>query len=417
MNEQILNEIKGLVQASLDTSKDRLAALEKRLPDGDLKEKLAKIDTDLTAANQKAIESEKKAVDAELKAKALEEKLADHMTKANRKTGSVEYQTVGQKFIASEEFKGLGGREVPRGGQVMTEVKDILTDPANANVLVQESRIAGVQRVPNQPLMIRSLLPVVPTTSNAIQFVRETAFTNNAKPQASPLQSSPAQIDGTLKRKSDITYNLVTQAVKTLAHYIKISRQLTNDAPGLMAEIDNRLMYGLGLEEERELLYGTGIQGEITGLATVATPFTAAYNVAGDTKLDKVRHALLQVTVSKYIATGIVMHPRDWHDIELLKTEEGGANKGEYIVGMPNASQAQPMLWGIPVIPSLSVDPGKILTGAFRTATAIHQNETMNIRVFDQNEDDAIRNMVTILAEERLTLAVYRTEALIYGSL
>ena len=43
----------------------------------------------------------------------------------------------------------------------------------------------------------------------------------------------------------------------------------------------------------------------------------------GDTKIDTIRRAITQVRLSQYRATGIVLHPDDWEEIELTKTTEG----------------------------------------------------------------------------------------------
>lgn len=60
---------------------------------------------------------------------------------------------------------------------------------------------------------------------------------------------------------------------------------------------------------------------------------------------------------------------------------------------------------------------GKFLTGAFNLGAQIFDRQQAAIAVATENEDDFVRNLVTILCEERLALAVYRPEAFIYGDL
>ncbi|WP_236215703.1 phage major capsid protein, partial [Metapseudomonas otitidis] len=77
---------------------------------------------------------------------------------------------------------------------------------------------------------------------------------------------------------------------------------------------------------------------------TVATDYDAALNVAGDTMADKIAHAIYQVSESEFEASGIILHPRDWHSIALMKDAEG-----RYIFGGPAAFAAR-VMWGLPVV-------------------------------------------------------------------
>jgi HK97 family phage major capsid protein len=173
-------------------------------------------------------------------------------------------------------------------------------------------------------------------------------------------------------------------------------------------------LYGLALEEEEQLLLGDGNNGNQLGLIPQAAVYNASMNVAGDTKIDKLRHALLQVTLSKYLPTAIVLAPKDWHDIELVKTEEGGANKGNYILSNPVA-QTTPRLWGYRVVESLTMPAGTFLVGNFATGAQIFDRMNATVEIARQNEDDFVRNMVSILAEERLAFAVYTPAAFVEG--
>jgi HK97 family phage major capsid protein len=102
------------------------------------------------------------------------------------------------------------------------------------------------------------------------------------------------------------------------------------------------------------------------------------------------------------------MHPTDWARVELTKDGDQ-----RYLIGNPQGTAA-PTLWGLPVVatPAMTID--KFMTGAFRMAAQLFDRWDARVEVGYVN-DDFTKNLVTILAEERLALAVYRPEALIYG--
>jgi HK97 family phage major capsid protein len=127
------------------------------------------------------------------------------------------------------------------------------------------------------------------------------------------------------------------------------------------------------------------------------------------TGIDVLRIAMLQAALAEYPATGHVLHPIDWASIELLKDTEG-----RYVIGNPQGS-LNPTLWNLPVVETQAISVGKFLTGAFKLGAQIFDQWTSRIEVGFQN-DDFVRNKVTILGEERLALAVYRPEGFIYGN-
>src|SRR5690606_18623818 len=101
---------------------------------------------------------------------------------------------------------------------------------------------------PNQRLSIRNLLAPGQTASNAIAYLRETGFTNNAAPVA----------ENTTKPYSDLTFEEVLEGVKTIAHLLKASKQILDDLPQLQSFINGRLLNGLKRVEDAQLLFGSG---------------------------------------------------------------------------------------------------------------------------------------------------------------
>ncbi len=74
------------------------------------------------------------------------------------------------------------------------------------------------------------------------------------------------------------------------------------------------------------------------------------------------------------------------------------------------------MLWRLQVVQTQAITVDKFLTGAFKMGAQVFDRWQASIETGYEN-DDFTKNMVTILAEERLAMAIYRPEAFIYGDL
>lgn len=360
------------------------------------------------SAGEKSIGDLKDQVDNALTLMNEAKTRLDEVEQKQARTGSdeVEHQkSLGQQMFESEQFKSYA--ENPRNGARATlQVKDITSAttaaPGSAGALTTPQRQAGIISPPNQMLHIRDLIASGTTNSNSIEYIRETGFTNNAAAQSA---------EGALKAKSDIQFADETSAVRTIAHYIKASRQILDDAAQLESYIGGRLMYGLKLVEDRQLLNGDGLTGNLKGIVPQATAFADAASLADYTVMDQLRLAMLQAVLAEYPASGHVLNPIDWAIMELSKDKEG-----RYIIGQPQGT-TNPTMWGLPVVSTQAMGVGKFLTGAFNMGAQVFDRQQASIAIATENEDDFVKNMITILCEERLALAVYRPEAFITGTL
>ena len=314
-------------------------------------------------------------------------------------------QSMGRRVAESEEFKANADRLARAKGSFSIPVQAALTESTDsAGDLIRPDRVAGIVTPPEQRLTIRGLLSWGRTTSNSVEYVKETGFTNNA----APVSENPS--GG--KPESDLVFDLSSAPIATIAHWIHASKQVLSDAGMLQAYIDGRLRYGLKLKEEAQLLKGSGVGLNINGLYTQASAYAnPGVDVTEDTAIDRIRIALLQVTLAEYESDGIVLNPIDWTGMELTKNTQGN-----YIFGNPMGLSG-PVLWGRPVVATQSLDAGEFMTGAFRMGAQGWDREDASVMISTEDRDNFIKNMVTILCEERIGLTVYRPEAFVKGDL
>jgi len=328
---------------------------------------------------------------------------------ARRGAGPQEEKSIGRQFVEQEGFanfcKEKGKSKFSVGFKAVTTITSATSGTGAAGANVVRDRVVSPMMTPGQrQLTVRDLIMPGRTASNAIEYVQETGFQNMAAVQAA---------EGNAKAQSDIAFTLVNSSVATIAHWVKASKQILSDAPMLESYIDGRLRYGLEYAEELQLLMGSGSGGNLNGIYTQATAYSAPAGalVGSATIIDIIRLAMLQATLAEYPPDGTILNPTQWAAIELLKDSEG-----RYIIGNPQGT-LQPTLWGRSVVATQAMTTDKFLVGSFGMGAQVFDREDAGVTVSTEDSDNFTKNLVTILAEERIALAVYRPEAFIKGDL
>lgn len=312
-------------------------------------------------------------------------------------------ETWGSQVRGSEELRGISSGWK---GRCRVEVKATVTSATadaagSAGALIEPHR-PGVITMTRRKLRMRNLFAAGETSSNAVQYPKMKARTNNAATVA----------ENTLKPQSDLQFELVTWPVVTIAHWMLASRQVLDDAPALGSIIDSELRYGLATVEDNQFLNGGGTGSDLKGVYTGATAYLAPFvpSTAGNlTKIDIILLAIAQVEAMDYEADGIVLNPLDWRDMQLAKDEAG-----KYYGSGPFA-EAFNRLWTLPIVTTTAMTAGKFLVGPFQQGAQIFDRQEATVEISTEDSDNFRKNLVTLLGEERLAFVIKHPEAFVKG--
>lgn len=370
MNVEDLNPI-------FEKIEEKLAAADERA-EGQMKE-VGKLSTEL--------KSEIEAFG--VKQREMAEQLLDIQQKGvGESGGEATVEGWGQQLVKSDRFEAFARGDT---NKCRVEVKNTIT---GGDSTVAPDRASAIVPGAFAPLTLEAFLPSVPTSSNAIEFTKEASFTNNAAEAAEAAE----------KAESAVTFSLVNMPVSTVAHWLKISRQLASDNAALAAYVEQRLRYGVNRRVETQLVAGNGTAPNISGILDSGNYTAHGYlsGALGSTlpKLVLVRKIMGDLWAAGYMPDGIIMNPSDWATIETeLLTTNAGQTKLSYSDG------GTPRLWGVPVIQSVGMTADNVAVGAFAQAYTIHNREGVIVDMSDSDDDNFTKNLITIRAERRLALA------------
>lgn len=333
-------------------------------------------------------------------------------------------KSLGQHYVESAEYKALlesvpGGnfskqhrvQTRPSGFQHLVPpargAKALITGASDtsAGAFVQNDSL-GLQVALDafqRPLTLRDLVTSGTTGSDTVEYVRITSTTNAAAPVAEATTTS----NGT-KPESAMATAKITAPVKTIAHWIPVTKRALSDAAQIRTLIDAFLLYGLEEELEDQIIAGDGTGENFEGVGTVSGVQAQAWETNALVTLRKAKTKVR--TVGRSIPTGYVLNPADVETLDLLTD-----NENRYYFGGPSGTiqvgTAAP-LWNLPVIESEAVPAGVGYVGDWRKAI-LWDREQASITMSDSHASFFIQNLVAILAEMRAAFGVIQPNAFV----
>lgn len=276
-----------------------------------------------------------------------------------------------------------------------------ITTPGNG---VPAYRVPGVVGSPEPTFDVERAFSHVPTASNAIEYLKVSSETNAAA----------AVAEGVAKPESAFTFSVATAPVRTIAHYVRVSRQLADDAAAVTAYINNRLAYGLNVAVEKQLIAGDGTGQNLSGIFTTDN-FTAhgltTANFANASELDVVRRAATLLRMANFTPSVVFLNPLDYDALIGEKDKQG-----RYMLANPTAENTQ-NLWGLRPILSSQITSGQFIVADAAQGATIYDRMSTEVAMFEQDADNVTSNLITIRAEKRLAFAIENTAAFVGGAL
>lgn len=330
--------------------------------------------------------------------------LAQKGVKLDPATGE-ERKSIGTNFIESEAWKKYDGGRVKVELTKNTILGEAGSPPEPSNVLVPEMRLPGIVPGAFRSLRLLDVIPFGTTESNMISYTRELSWTNDAAETR----------EGVTKPESDLTFELIDAPVRTIAHWIKVSKQVMDDAPALGSYIDRRLRHGVMQRLQAQIINGDGTNPNLSGILDTGnyTPVVAA---TGDTVMDFANKMKYLILNADYEADVFLMNPTDWGALERKKRTDNGyiAGDGGAVAYINNGTQM--LLWGLPVIVHPAVPAGTLVCMSL-AAVMGWQRKGVIVEVFEQDDTNVQKNLLTVRAEMRAAFSVFTPVAVRAGTI
>lgn len=334
---------------------------------------------------------------------ALQQASADGAAESDNRVKSI-----GEKFTESANYKAFSAntRDVRGARHIVSTKSDSPTvstvSPAiSRNTIAAPYQLAGIWGAPEQQLIVENLIPHIPVSSSAVEYLKHTGFTNNAGVVA----------EGDAKAESTFEFDLATANVVTIAHWTKITEQLAADAPAVTAYINAKMMYGLQLKVDNQIISGTGTSTQLGGFLKSGnhTDYSSAVTIpTGANLMDFALLIKTKLDTLGYPPKVLLLNPADWAGLALLKDTQK-----RYLLGGP-AGVTTKSLWGLPVETTASVPSGKYVMADFALGSTIYDRQEVALEI-DREGDDFRKNLLTIRVERRLGLGVEDAAAIAGG--
>ncbi|MDQ3155297.1 MAG: phage major capsid protein [Actinomycetota bacterium] len=311
-------------------------------------------------------------------------------------------QSLGQRFLDSPaltEFRNAGYTGT-RGMDLNLDLRAVVDNAGTSGGAFQNPArpmdlpATNSDRAPR----VMDLLDQRQTDSNTVEYVRDTSAAGGG--------GTAAEVaEGSAKPEATYTFLVVVEPVRTIAHWVPITRQAADDNAQLRGYIEGRLIYGLQFRIDSQIINGNGTAPNLRGILNV-TGIGVYAPGAAEARVISIRKAITLTQIAEYAPTGVVLHPADWELVELSQDSQGMFRVN------PNVANAlAPRIWGLNVVPTTAIASGTGLVGDFKMGATWWDRQQTRVLISDSHSTFFTENKLAVLAEARGALAVWRPAA------
>ncbi len=358
--------------------------------------------TKKTSEELKAFTEQHAELHAELK------KMGDSMTafeqsQSKPAASAAMQEGLGTQFVASDAFSGFKNGMTTKASQIFQNNTIV---EGTGNTVTRHEQLPGVVPGAVRQLTVMPTVAKGTTSSNVIYYSRELLWTNNAAETA----------EATEKPESVLTFEEVQENVRTIPHFIKVSKQALDDSSFLSSYINQRMAQGVRQKIETQIISGLGtgvtLNGWLkTGNHTVTSPLLTIdiYGLANKMKYE--------IIAADYTPDYFYMNPADWSAAEQSRRS---STDNAFIAASGAVSYINngltPLLWGLPVIMSNAIPVGTIICKSI-DADMYFSRDDVKVEMFEQDGDNVTTNLITVRAEARGAEAVMLPAAIRTGDI
>ena len=310
---------------------------------------------------------------------------------------------IAQRFADSPELQSYRDRGFI--GQVAVDFPDL-----NARALLDSTAVGfngsrdpyvgTIDPTPDRALRLADLVDRQTTDLNAVPYLIEAANNGAAAEVA----------EGAQKPEAAFAFTEDSAPVRTIAHWVPITRQAAEDNATLVGYVNGRLAYGLELRLDAQILNGNGTAPNLRGIMNVTGVGTYTPGAA-EARIITIRKAITLAQLAEYAPDTVVLHPTDWQNIEL---DTDTTNNFRVTQNVQNA--LTPRLWGLNVVVTTALAASSYLVGAFRLGATLWERHGVRLLMSDSHGTNFTANILVLLAELRAALTVWRPAAFVKGA-
>lgn len=310
----------------------------------------------------------------------------------------------------TKEAEALKGMTKSTVAAMKMEIKGFL-ETANASIttgslLPQPQFEVGVSKAPDRMPYLLDIITTGFASSLTVYWTQRKTRIDNS---GFVTEGAQVTLAGGAVAESVLGYETKSASMQNLLAFIKVSNNSIDDIDWLLSEIQTELLTLMALKLDAALLTGTTAVNGWNGILTGATAFSAA----GDTlpagvipnKFDALMFAFNQVAVANFNPNYVILHPSDLRDLKLTRDD-----RGAYMLPPTMAVGNNVSIDGVRVISNSGMTKGSYLVGDFSKAK-FWMRKGMELKIWEQNEDDAEKMLKTITLYMRGTLVVKENDA------